>query len=568
MHITIEPYKYLKEGFNIEDWNQVRASLEELEAENINSMEQLEHFIAHYNELLDEIHNKDTQNYVKLSLDTGNKELNRKQSEYFEMIITNSKPYSFNIEKKIYESNYLSKLSERYDNYRKIIERNIKCYSDTNLALFEEEQSLCLKYRKAISNIALCYEDEEKTISQMQKILKEASSDKRERIWKQIMSSWIDNKELLDNTFSQILSIRNQISKNSGYTDYTEYMSKIRNRFEYGVDDLKLLHNSVEEIVVPALRKINGIRKTKLSVKSLFPWDADNNIDSNLLIPFRTIDDLISKTYKVLEKINPRFAVAFKKMVDTGNIDLGVRKGKTPGGFCFPIDRSGMCFICMNVTGSSVEANILVHEAGHGIHSLAHSDEIVREYRMFDGPGELAEFPPKTMELLAMDYYDEYYDSIENIKQARKERLIDILVSLRRYIVIDSLEQWLYSNPEHTVQERSKFVSSLEDRFNIGIDWTGLDEEKSVWWYKEQLMIIQPLYVISYAIAQLGALDVYRNYRQNREKTIASFEASLKLGFSRSIGEIYEAAGGKLDFSKEYIRKLVDFILEEIEILE
>lgn len=87
MHITIEPYKYLREDFNIEDWNQVRASLEELEAENINSMEQLEHYIAHYNELLDEIHNKDTQNYVKLSLDTGNKELNKKQSEYFEMII-------------------------------------------------------------------------------------------------------------------------------------------------------------------------------------------------------------------------------------------------------------------------------------------------------------------------------------------------------------------------------------------------------------------------------------------------------------------------------------------------
>lgn len=99
---------------------------------------------------------------------------------------------------------------------------------------------------------------------------------------------------------------------------------------------------------------------------------------------------------------------------------MDVRKGKTPGGFCFPIDRSGMCFICMNITGSPIEANILIYEAGHGIHSLSHSDEIIREYRMFDGPGELAESLAKTMELLALDYYDEYYDNIAELIKPKK----------------------------------------------------------------------------------------------------------------------------------------------------
>lgn len=134
--------------------------------------------------------------------------------------------------------------------------------------------------------------------------------------------------------------------------------------------------------------------------------------------------------------------------------------------------------------------------------------------------------------------------------------------------MIDSFEQWLYTNPEHTALGRSKYVRLLEDRFNVSIEWTGLDEEKSLGWYKEQLMIIQPLYVISYAIAQLGALEVYKNYKQNREKIIITFKDSLSLGFSRSISEIYEVAGGKLDFLKDYIRSMVDFILEEIESLE
>jgi oligoendopeptidase F len=139
---------------------------------------------------------------------------------------------------------------------------------------------------------------------------------------------------------------------------------------------------------------------------------------------------------------------------------------------------------------------------------------------------------------------------------------------LRRYILTNEFEQWIYENPIHTAGERTRYYQELEDRFNIGLDWKGLDIEKGLGWYKSQLLVIQPLYTISYALAQLGALAVYKHYRENKAKAIEQFENFLTIGFSKPIGKLYEAAGIRLDFTEDYIREIVVLVEEELKILE
>lgn len=345
-------------------------------------------------------------------------------------------------------------------------------------------------------------------------------------------------------------------------------MHLFRDRFDYSLKELAGLHRSIEKTVIPVLKRMNEEKRKKLKLDDIKPWNEQLNVDEKPLKAFESAQDLVSKNLRVLETIKSSFADKFKIIMESGNLDLEIRKGKTPGGFCFPIDRAGSCYICMNVAGSPLEANILLHESGHGIHALSHADEPIREYRMFDGPGELAEFPAKTMELLALDSYPIYYNAPEDIKQAKRERFIDILVSLRRYIMTNEFEQWIYENPLHTAGERTRYYQELEDRFNIGLDWKGLDIEKGLGWYKSQLLVIQPLYTISYALAQLGALAVYKHYRENKAKAIEQFENFLTIGFSKPIGELYEAAGIRLDFTEDYIREIVVLVEEELKILE
>lgn len=568
MRIVQKPYSYLNKEFNVEDWDVVRDEFNKLEEQNVESKEQLENLIYHYNELLDEISNKDIQNYVLLSTNTTSEKLEEKEQKFSKEILIKSKAYFLKIEKKIYENVHLAELSERYDNYKKILRKNIKTYNEDSLLLIEKEKLLCLKYRKVISNITINYEGEEKTLSQAEKMLCDSNEEEREKIWRLIKDAWLQNQKELDDIFDDISSIRNKVAQNSGFLNYGEYMHLVRDRFDYSLEDLRKLHESVEKVVIPVLKNINEKKRKKLNMDKLYPWHESINTYNKTLKPFSSVEDLINKNYEVLEKVNPRFAEKFKIIKESGNLDLEIRKGKTPGGFCFPIDRSGSCFICMNVTGNSIESNILIHESGHGIHALSHADEPIREYRMFDGPGELAEFPAKAMELLALDYYYKYYEDLEDITRAKRERFIDILMSLRRYIMIDALEQWVYTNPKHTAKERTEYFKKLEDRFNIGIEWENLELQKGVGWYKTQLMIIQPLYVISYVLAQLGAVAVYKNYKENKSKTIEQFEHFLSLGFSKPIGGLYGIAGIRVDFSEDYLRDIVEFIVEELKMLE
>lgn len=566
MKITKKPYTYLPQEMKVEVWDQVKMELKKLLEKKIDSSEELVNFINHYNELLDVVKDRDIQLWVQLSLDTTNGDVEKKGQRFTEKVVSKAKPYFFEIEKKILENPQLTKLDKRYDIYKKILTKNVKTYSEKNLPLQEKEQMLCEEYRRIPSTLTFSYEGKERTLGQMRKFLTNPNQKRRETAWRMIKKGWLDKKEELDQIFDQIRDLRNKMALNCEFPNFVEYIHLIRSRFGYSPEDFQRLHRSVEKFVIPALKKLNAEKRKTLQLDQLYPWDEMSSVYKENLQPFEDVADLVRKNERVLAQIDLEFAEKFKLIKEKGNLDLENRKGKVPGGFCFPIDQTRSCFICMNSVGLARDTTILIHESTHGIHAFAHADEPIREYRMFDSPGELVEFPCKAMELLALDYYDTYYDHAEDLRRAKRNMFVGVLEALRKYTMSDALEQWIYTHPNHSAEERTDYYRSLVKRFNPGVDWTDLDEEMSVGWYERFPLITMPAYIISYALAQLGAITVYKNYRENREKTIDQLKDFMKLGFSRSIDELFKVAGIKFDFSEEYLKEVVDFIMKELEI--
>ncbi|MDB5022187.1 MAG: Oligoendopeptidase, partial [Pedobacter sp.] len=66
------------------------------------------------------------------------------------------------------------------------------------------------------------------------------------------------------------------------------------------------------------------------------------------------------------------------------------------------------------------------------------------------------------------------------------------------------------------------------------------------------------------AIAQLGAIAIYKNYKENPELAIKQYLQALSLGYTKPMNEIYETAGIKFDFSVEYVKELATFIKDEL----
>jgi oligoendopeptidase F len=130
---------------------------------------------------------------------------------------------------------------------------------------------------------------------------------------------------------------------------------------------------------------------------------------------------------------------------------------------------------------------------------------------------------------------------------------------------IDKFQHWIYENAEHTVEERTKAWNDILDDFSDSItDWSGLEKFKDSMWQKQLHLYEVPFYYIEYGMAQLGAIAVWKNYKEDPEKGLNSYMKALKMGYMKSIPEVYEEADIKFDFSKKNISELMNFVKEEM----
>jgi oligoendopeptidase F len=121
----------------------------------------------------------------------------------------------------------------------------------------------------------------------------------------------------------------------------------------------------------------------------------------------------------------------------------------------------------------------------------------------------------------------------------------------------------------HTPGQRRSAWVQIYDRFADSVtDWSGLEHYKEYVWQKQLHLYEVPFYYIEYGIAQLGAIGVWRNYRQNAAAGLEGYKDALKLGYQAPIREIYAAARVPFDFSKDHIGELMAFVQQEISALK
>ena len=87
-------------------------------------------------------------------------------------------------------------------------------------------------------------------------------------------------------------------------------------------------------------------------------------------------------------------------------------------------------------------------------------------------------------------------------------------------------------------------------------------------WQKQLHLFEVPFYYIEYGIAQLGAIGLWMQYKKNPDQALDNYMNALSLGGTRTLPELYKAAGLRFDFSSENIKTLMDFVNEQMRILE
>jgi oligoendopeptidase F len=341
-------------------------------------------------------------------------------------------------------------------------------------------------------------------------------------------------------------------------------MFRAYGRFDYTAQDCFAFHDSISSEVVPLLNEMATDRKKKLGVEKLRPWDkAVDPEDRKPLKAFTDAAELTQKAITCFERLDPFLGQCLSIMNEMGHLDLGSRKGKAPGGYNYPLAEIGVPFIFMNATSTLRDMTTIMHEGGHAIHNFLTKDLTLGDFK--SPPMEVAELASMSMELISMDHWDVFFSNEEELIRAKREHLEDLIETLPWVATIDKFQHWIYENPTHTQEERKSNWKSIHDTFSDTVtDWGGLESVKDFLWQKQLHLYEVPFYYIEYGMAQLGAIAVWRNFRIDPKKGLAGYTSALKLGNTRTIPEIYEAANIRFDFSRDYIHELISFVREEL----
>jgi oligoendopeptidase F len=555
---------FFNEELDVNSWTALESILKELLASPINSASQLILFMEKVSELDAIIDEEMAWRYIKMTRFADNEQYEKEFNDFYAEIVSKMKPYTFKIQKKFYDNPHRQELDKpEYLHLNQIISNEIELFRSANIPLDIKLQELANKYGSIYAKLLVEYEGEEKTLSQLGIYLKDQDRKVREEVWKLRMQKISEVSQQLNDIYDKQIKLNVEKAKNADFDNFRDYMHQAKGRFSYTPADLYKFHAAVEKEVIPFLKEQTELRREKLQLESVRPWDTSVDLDGKMLKPFNTIEQFVTNAIKTLHQVKPQYGKNLAMMKNSGLLDLENRKGKAPGGYNYPLAETKAPFIFMNAVGLHRDLVTLLHESGHAMHTFLSRDIKISD--LTNTPSEVAELASMAMEFLSMDYWSNFYPEAEDYRKAKKDQLTGALSFLPWCMIVDAFQHWVYLHPEHTQSQRDEYFLSLLARYDTGVDWSGLEEFKPLLWLFQLHIFEVPFYYIEYGMSQLGALAIYMNYKKKgKATTLEAYEQFLKLGYTRSVRELYETAGISFDFSEQYLHDLVKFVRSEL----
>jgi len=556
---------YIPQNLEIK-WETLSPIFAELQNRNIATVTDLEQWLRDKSELEAALEEDFAWRYIKMSCDTANEQL-VKDFQYFATDIEPKiAPIANELNKKLVESPFVEELDQqKYFVYLRSVRKALELFREENIPLFTELQVKQQQYQGVTGAMSVTLNEQEYTLEQASNFLKDTDRDIRQNAWETIQQRRLVDKDQLNILFDELVKLRHQVALNAGFENYRDYMFQALGRFDYTPKDCYDFAEAIEKEIVPILKEQAEKRKEALALEDLRPWDLEvSTTGKPALKPFQNGNELIDKSICCFNQIDASLGEKLAIMKANQLFDVESRMGKAPGGYNYPLAETGAPFIFMNSANSFRDLTTMVHEGGHAIHTFLTANLELNDFKHC--PSEVAELASMSMELISMDQWSVYFDKEEDLIRAKKEQLVDVLKTLPWVAVIDQFQHWIYTNPDHNAANREEAFKQIYNRFGGGFaNWEGYEKQFGNVWQKQLHLFEVPFYYIEYAIAQLGAIAVWKNYKENPEKGLQQYLDALALGYTKPMNEIYETAGIKFDFSASYINELAAFVKIELE---
>lgn len=548
-----------------EKWSDLQVHFEELLKRSFEHYNDYLQFIYDWNALLTSISEEGGWRYINMTRHTTDENLKNKYLYFVTQIEPHLQIVQNQLNHKTFETPFFNSLSPDYFSvFKKNIQKDIKLFRNENVPLLTKIQELQQHYAEITGQQSIEYDGKTLTLQQASIYLKNKNRNIRKEVYYLINNRRQQDKDKLNTLLNDLIQLRHRVALNADFQNFRDYMHQALGRYDYTVQDCKQFHHSVEKTIVPVIENIHSIRQKKLNLnEDYYPWDTQVDMYGlDPLKPFETDEEFVRKSIQCFEQIDPFFADCLKEMQRLNHLDLSSRIGKAPGGYQYPLYKSGVPFIFMNAVGLHRDLVTLMHETGHAVHFFLNNHYPVLDFK--SPPSEVAELASMSMELITMEHWDIFFPDKKNLQRAKQQQLESVIDALPWIAAIDKFQHLLYEHPNHTIEERYTYWLETIHRFSPkNILHKGLEEFLKIRWQAQLHIYEVPFYYIEYGFAQLGAIAMWKQYKENPVKALNNYKAALSLGNTKSIPEIYQTAGIEFNFSEPYIKNLIDFVWKE-----
>lgn len=548
-------------------WEQIAPEFDELLTREVSSLEALKTWIDDTDTVEAKLQNDFAWRYIHQTTYTTSEKYKQSYEKFLETIYPNWIKISDKLGRKLVENKYIDELPSKYSNMIRSTKHAIALYREENVPLIAQVQSITSEYSELIGAMSIEYNGKTLTMQQASQFLKNPDRMVRKEVFERMEERRKADANKFDDILTRLVQLRTQIAQNAGFDTYTQY--SYSSRFDYSQDDVHQFHKSIQEVITPLGEELFAIRKQKLWLNELKPYDFQIGLfEGPAGDVFESQEAMLSKVKQLYHAMDPQFADHIIEMEKHWLLDLESRPGKASNGYNYPFAKSPYGFIFMNDMLDMRAWFTMIHEWWHALHHLLSSRIKVDSLRRT--PSELAEIASMAMELFTIDDLDKIWLDASAIRSALEEKIANDFLMFARISKVDLFQERLYNHPNHTVAERHEHRMQLNREYPAAMRtyetgaWSGEYEQYlQTFWQRQMHIFENPFYYIEYGLAQLASIQLYQQWTNNREEAITNYKNILQAGYTHSIPETMALGQVKFDLSKTRFEELMEVMMEK-----
>jgi M3 family oligoendopeptidase len=450
------------------------------------------------------------------------------------------------------------------------LQRSVDQFKDEIIPFLQKEGKLTQQYQKLMATAKIPFEGQTLNLYGVQKYFENPDRNLRKAAFKAYSDFYHSNEEEMEDIFSQLIQIRNEMGRALGYENFIPLGYKKQERSDYGVKEVAAFREQVRKEIVPLCTKLYEAQKKRIGVEELKVFDEKFIFPDGNAEPIGDDDYLVKEAQKMYHDLSPETAEFIDFMIDHELMDLKNKPGKASTGYMttLPLYNAPYVFSCFNHT--IFDMQVLTHELGHAFAGY----EAMREQKTFlyhMGSTDIAEIHSMSMEQFSYPYAEQFFgDAADKFRFAH---LQEAMTFVPFGVAVDEFQHIVYEHPELTPKERTQEWHKLEEKY---MPWRKYENdefmERGGFWYHKLHIFLYPFYYINYTLTTMGAMEFKKRYLENKEQAWQDYLNLCKAGSSKSYLELLKVANLSVPFEEGSVARAIssakEILLNEIEKME